>query len=260
MLYKSIIVISISIAFQHLGNASSNNICFIFRTTIHLNLFQDSTKTDSVDIEISQRQPSMNNLKIYGDNYVVNETAFTQGKGNSYFITHYQSFYKFSYGLTNRIDLEAVVSWPIVGAGIKTNILKSQIISLSSKLNYSYVSSDFSIKSGTITATVGSLNNNLSISLNHSQFKYSPNYTEYLSQVSFSGKIKVKNNIQFQFENFSLLENHGLTTIGLSFQKKFIKLNVGLLHYNSKIDIWTIYNFNLPYITVKIPLNKIQKT
>lgn len=221
-------------------------------------ILRDTITTDTITGKKKvKRYPSLKKLRMYGDNYVVAETAFTQGEGNIYLESYYITYYKLSAGITNSLDIEAYFSIGVLGAGLKKNVFKSGILSFSLKGNYYSIINGYKFWRGSLISTIGNNDNNFSLSFNH--FIQKENYyfgsiTSYQNIITFSGKIKVKDYLHFQFENLSLLTDAGISTLGFSYQKNVCKINVGFLHTLAMDNFSTNYYVNIPYIALKIPL------
>lgn len=259
MLTKRVVILLLGLFFQYFicySNTSSE-----FLKIYNFKGYEIISDTSRADSSKGKKKiirfPSQKKLRMYGDNYVIAETAFTQGRGNIYLESYYITYYKLSAGITNSLDVEAYLSFGILGAGLKGKIYNSGALSFSVKGNYYTLINDIYFWRGSLISTFGNNDNNFSLSFNHfiqkDNFYFKPE-TIHQNIITFSGKIKVKDYLHFQFENLSLLTDVGITTLGFSYQKNVCKFNIGLLHTLAVDYLFTNYYVNIPYISLKIPL------
>lgn len=202
--------------------------------------------------------------RMYNENYVIDETAYTQGSGKIYLENYMFGLNKFSFGLSDKVDLDiATITFfgeeNMYALGIKGNIYSRKYFNIAVKSNFAtFGSTEFSIWKNSLITTIGNLDYNITLIYNHLMIaEYNYNSTDKFNErfISFNGKFKLTDNAYFQFENFMFSTAGVFTTYGFSFQNYTWKFNLGMIHLRrDNLYTWDYYAVNFPYIAFKIPL------
>lgn len=221
---------------------------------------------DSINIDTVKKvkiYPSETRKRIYGDSYLLDETAYTQGKKTFYYKSYQVILRKISYGLNDNLDLE-LITLPYVGFknlslgvggkyGYKLN--KNMAIALKS----SYYNFNKTWRNSAIV-TIGNQKNNASISINNLSNPLIEDEA-FITQTfySFNGKLQVKDYISLQFENFFFKRENSLSIFTIDIQKKAYNFSLGFILINEN-DFYESINFYQGILfSLKVPLlsNKV---
>lgn len=215
----------------------------------------DSIKRDTV-IKV-QRTPSETNVRIYGENYLLDDAAFTQGKKTFYYKSYNILLRKIGYGVSDNFDVY-FLTFPYlglsefrVGLGGKFKVQLTKNIAIAAKSDYYNYNS---IWRNSLILTIGNFKNNASIAFNNLNEIGSGHGFESRKVFTFHGRLHMKHQLYMQFENIFYSNTNSFSILSLELHKQGYKFSIGYLLLN-EVD----YNESFEYqqgavFTLLVPL------